>query len=167
MSDLGVSAAAATDSPGDTVLSRLSLELTLLSRHFPATRRNPGCRLDRSAFLILTRLRLGDPLTLRELAETFKLDISTINRQVGAMLDQGLVDRVPDPEGGIARKIRPSVKGLELLAGDLVQNHRGLEKVVADWPDEDVEQLSRLVERFNESVERLERNPWPRPTRER
>ncbi|WP_327110012.1 MarR family winged helix-turn-helix transcriptional regulator [Nocardia sp. NBC_01730] len=151
--------------PADsTALTRLTFELSLLARHFPAALlRRPGFQLDRSAYLILTRLELDAPLSLRELSEAFQLDISTINRQVGAMLKQGLVDRVPDPDGGIARKLRASVKGLELLAADRVQSRQGIGSVVADWADADVDQLSRLVARFNQSVEHIEENPWPRP----
>ncbi|MGK8487060.1 MarR family winged helix-turn-helix transcriptional regulator [Nocardia asiatica] len=150
---------------GDSAaLTRLAFELSLLSRHFPAALlRRPGFRLDRSAYLILTRLELDHPLSLRELSEAFRLDISTINRQVGAMLKQGLVDRVPDPDGGIARKIRASAKGLDLLASDRKQSRQGIGAVVADWTDDDVDQFSRLIARFNQSVESREDNPWPRP----
>ncbi|MFQ6392084.1 MarR family winged helix-turn-helix transcriptional regulator [Nocardia sp. KC 131] len=145
-------------------LSRLVFELTLLSRHFPASLlRRPGFQLDRSAYLLLSRLEIDSPLSLRELSEAFQLDISTINRQVGAMLKQGLVERVPDPDGGIARKIRASDKGLELVAADRAQSQEGIGAVVADWADADVQQLSTLIARFNESIEHVEDNPWPRP----
>lgn len=148
----------------DAALTRLAFELSLLARHFPAAvLRRPGFRLDRSAYLILTRLELDSPLSLRELSEAFRLDVSTINRQVGAMLKQGLVDRVPDPEGGIARKIRASTQGLELLAADRRQSRAGIGTVVAGWAESDVDQFSRLVARFNQSVEHIEHNPWPRP----
>ncbi|QIS06041.1 MarR family transcriptional regulator [Nocardia brasiliensis] len=148
----------------DAALPRLVYELTLLARHFPASLlRRPGFQLDRSAFLILTRLEHDTPLSLRELSEAFQLDISTINRQVAAMLKQGLVDRVPDPAGGIARKIQASAKGLEALASDRMQSHDGIGAVVADWPGADIEQLGTLIARFNHSVEHLEDNPWPRP----
>jgi len=147
-------------------LTRLVFELTLLSRHFPASLlRRPGFQLDRSAYLILTRLEIDSPLSLRELSEAFQLDISTINRQVAAMLKQGLVERVPDPEGGIARKIQASAKGLELVAADREQSHEGIGAVVTDWNAADIAQLSQLVSRFNESIEHIEDNPWPRPPR--
>lgn len=151
--------------PADkAALQRLVFELTLLSRHFPASLlRRPGFQLDRSAFLLLTRLEIDSPLSLRELSEAFQLDISTINRQVGAMLKHGLVERVTDPDGGIARKLRASAKGLELLAADRKQSHEGIGAVVADWADADVSMLSELVSRFNESIEHIEDNPWPRP----
>ena len=145
-------------------LPRLVYEMTLLSRHFPTSvLRRPGFQLERSAYLLLIRLELDAPLSLRELSEAFQLDISTINRQVGSMLKQGLVERVPDPDGGIARKIRASAKGLELLASDRAQSREGIGSVVADWDAADVEQLSKLVARFNASIEAKENNPWPRP----
>ncbi|MER7454462.1 MarR family winged helix-turn-helix transcriptional regulator [Nocardia beijingensis] len=151
--------------PGDkAALNRLTFELSLLSRHFPATLlRRPGFQLDRSAYLILTRLELDHPLSLRELSEAFQLDVSTINRQVGAMRKQGLVERVPDPDGGIARKIRASTKGLELLAADRKQSRQGIGAVVAEWTEDDIDLFSRLIARFNQSVEDKEANPWPRP----
>ncbi|MEV4236065.1 MarR family transcriptional regulator [Nocardia sp. NPDC049737] len=148
----------------DDALTRLVFELTLLSRHFPASLlRRPGFQLDRSAYLILTRLEMDAPLSLRELSEAFQLDISTINRQVAAMLKQGLVERVPDPDGGIARKIRASAKGLELVAADREQSQEGIGAVVADWTVADITQMSGLISRFNMSIEHLEENPWPRP----
>ncbi|WP_329413215.1 MarR family winged helix-turn-helix transcriptional regulator [Nocardia vinacea] len=148
----------------DDELTRLVFELTLLSRHFPASLlRRPGFQLDRSAYLILTRLEMDFPLSLRELSEAFQLDISTINRQVAAMLKQSLVERVPDPDGGIARKIRASAKGLELVTADREQSQEGIGAVVADWTAADIAQLSGLISRFNMSIEHLEENPWPRP----
>ncbi|MBF6210821.1 winged helix-turn-helix transcriptional regulator [Nocardia puris] len=147
-----------------TALARLAFELTLFSRHFPASvLRRPGFRLDRSAFLILTRLEIDSPLSLRELADAFRLDISTINRQVGAMLKQGLVERVSDPDGGIARKLRASAEGLAQLAADRALSRTNIGTVVSDWSDDDIAQLSGLIARFNGSIEQLEENPWPRP----
>ncbi|MEV0245195.1 MarR family winged helix-turn-helix transcriptional regulator [Nocardia sp. NPDC050712] len=145
-------------------LQRLVYEMTLLSRHFPTSvLRRPGFQLDRSAYLLLIRLELDAPLSLRELAEAFRLDISTINRQVGSMLKQGLVERVPDPAGGIARKIQASPAGLDLLVQDRAQSRDGIGAVVADWDAADVALLSKLVARFNASIEAKEDNPWPRP----
>ncbi|MET7771164.1 MarR family transcriptional regulator [Nocardia sp. NPDC005366] len=147
-----------------TALRRLVFELTLLSRHYPASMlRRPGFQLDRSAYVILTRLELDNPLSLRELSDALQLDISTINRQIGAMLKQELVEREPDPDGGIARKIRATDKGLKALADDRARSHDGIGAVVADWSPVDVDQLGSLIARFNESIEHLEHNRWPRP----
>ncbi|GGK47813.1 MarR family winged helix-turn-helix transcriptional regulator [Nocardia camponoti] len=151
----------------DAAFSDLVFELNLIGRHFPNTaRRLPGYLLDRSAFLILTRLDLGEPLSLRELSEAFQLDISTINRQVGAMLKQDLVERVPDPAGGVARKIKATEDGRAALVADRRQRRASFGRVLADWADDDVAELSRLIRKLNQSVEQIEDNPWPRPPRE-
>ncbi|WP_054816324.1 MarR family winged helix-turn-helix transcriptional regulator [Nocardia arizonensis] len=152
--------------PADpAALRRLVFELTLLSRHYPASMlRRPGFQLDRSAYVILTRLELDSPLSLRELSVALQVDISTINRQIGAMLKQDLVERVPDPEGGIARKIRAGEKGLALLAEDRARSQDGIGAVVAHWSAEDIDRLGTMIARFNESIEQLEDNRWPRPS---
>ncbi|MBH0775930.1 MarR family winged helix-turn-helix transcriptional regulator [Nocardia bovistercoris] len=145
-------------------LRRLVFELTLLSRHYPASMlRRPGFQLDRSAYVILTRLEMDSPLSLRELSDAFQLDISTINRQIGAMLKLELVERVPDPDGGIARKIRASAKGLTLLAEDRARSQEGIGAVVSHWSDDDIARFGAMIARFNESIEQLEDNRWPRP----
>jgi hypothetical protein len=33
----------------------------------------------------------------------------------------------------------------------------------ADWSDEDIAGFADYLERFNTSIERLQRKPWPRP----
>ncbi|TSD96126.1 winged helix-turn-helix transcriptional regulator [Skermania sp. ID1734] len=147
-----------------TALARLEYELTLFSRHYlAAVQHRADQQLDRSAYLILTRLEAGEPLSLKELSDAFRLDLSTINRQVAAMRRHGLVERVPDPDGALARKIRATRRGLDMLAADRSQSTSGLAKVVEEWAGADVEELSHLVQRFNESIERLQHNPWPRP----
>lgn len=145
-------------------LTRLEYELTLFSRHYLASAKyRPNQQLDRSAYLILVRLELDSPLSLKELAEAFRLDISTINRQVGAMRKQGLVERVADPDGGIARKVRATARGLEMLVADRTHSRSGVTKVLAEWQDDDIEKMASLIAKFNESIENLEGNPWPRP----
>ncbi|RJO75789.1 MarR family transcriptional regulator [Nocardia panacis] len=151
--------------PESKDLTRLVFELTLLSRHYlNAVVRHPEFHLDRSAYLILTRLELDAPLSLRELSEAFQLDISTINRQVAAMLKLELVERVPDPEGGIARKIKASANGLTALAADRARKQIGIGAVVAGWSEPDIARLGALIAQFNASVEQMEHNPWPRPS---
>lgn len=143
------------------VLGELERELTLLARHYMYVSRS-GQKLDRSAYLLLTRLDAGGPLTLKELAHAFRVDISTINRQTGAMLRHGLVERFPDPEGGMARKLRPTALGLERLAEDREQGRTGVERVIGGWPAERVADLTRLLTAFNKDIEELEGAAWPR-----
>lgn len=144
------------------LLANIDRELTLLSRHFMKARAH-GAELDKSAYLLLGRLEAGEPLTLKELAELFRLDISTVNRQMAALHKHGLVERIADPEGGLARRFAPTQLGLEKLVHDRRISEAGVGQVVEDWSEAEQAQLHGLLIKFNQSVERMEGQPWPRP----
>ncbi|GAB2658862.1 MarR family transcriptional regulator [Prescottella soli] len=147
----------------DGTQTEIEYELTLLSRYHALARQRGGQKLDRSAYLILARLELEPPMSLKELSEAFRLDISTINRQVGALERRGYVERLADPDGGAARKITPTRAGLDQLHEDRDLNRRGIGTVLDGWSDEDVVELRNVLARFNSDVERLEGRSWPRP----
>ncbi|WP_018565263.1 MarR family winged helix-turn-helix transcriptional regulator [Streptomyces sp. PsTaAH-124] len=144
-------------------LGDLERELTLLSRHFIASR-GPriGQSLDRSAYVLLTRLETGEPLTLKELAHTFQADVSTINRQMSAMLRHGLVERIEATAKGGARTFRPTPLGLERLAADRAISRAGAARLIeaAGWSPERTQQFLTLMIEFNHGIEQLEGLAW-------
>jgi DNA-binding MarR family transcriptional regulator len=146
----------------DPRIAALEAELTLLARHHLHSSQHSSDRmLDRSGYHLLGRLELG-PLNLKQLSEAFRLDPSTVNRQVNALLRAGLLEKVEDPDGAVARVLRPTAKGLDLLRRDraLVQQQVG--RVVEGWDRHDIDELGRLLEKLNTSIEALEGRPWPR-----
>jgi DNA-binding MarR family transcriptional regulator len=145
------------------VVELLEQELTLLSRHqLSSAHHNPDLVLDRSAYQLLGRLELG-PLSLKQLAELFRLDVSTVNRQIGSLRSKGLVERLADPAGGVAQLLRPTRKGLAQLRADRKTRHRQIGEVLQTWDADDVERLQAMLAKFNLSIESLEGQPWPRP----
>jgi DNA-binding MarR family transcriptional regulator len=143
-------------------LALLEQELTLLARHqISSSQHQPDLDLDRSAYQLLSRLELG-PLSLGGLAEAFKLDVSTVNRQVAALRSKDLVERIDDPRGGVAKLLRPTGRGLTLLRQDREVRHGHVAQVLEHWDATDVDQLGALLARFNMSIEALEGRPWPR-----
>ncbi|MDJ0354795.1 MarR family winged helix-turn-helix transcriptional regulator [Paenarthrobacter sp. PH39-S1] len=136
-------------------------ELTLLSRHYLHVQSGDQT-LERSAYVLLGRLEISDPMTLKELAGAFALDVSTINRQIASLQRHGLVERTSDPDGGMARRFRPTPAGLEKLARDRELNADGVKRVVGGWSVEDMGRLTELLTRFNREIEALEGRPWPR-----
>ncbi|MEV0318570.1 MarR family winged helix-turn-helix transcriptional regulator [Streptomyces sp. NPDC050658] len=145
---------------------RVEFETMLLGRHShlynPRTRATGG-RLDRSAYVVLSRIQMDGPMSIGQLSEAFGLDASTLNRQTAAMMRAGLVERIPDPDGGMARKFRISAEGEQQLDADRADYTQGLEKVLSDWSPEEVAAFAGFLQRFNADIERLERRPWPRP----
>ncbi|SOD60493.1 DNA-binding transcriptional regulator, MarR family [Streptomyces zhaozhouensis] len=150
----------------DEPIRRLEFETMLLTRHsdlFNAQARRASRRLDRSAYVLLSRIELDGPMSIGQLADAFGLDSSTLNRQTAAMLRAGVVERIPDPEGGIARKFSITAEGRERLLDDRRRNHASLARILDDWEPEEVADFVAMVHRFNEGIERLEGRPWPRP----
>jgi len=144
----------------------IEFETMLLGRHLqlgaPRSKRGGG-RLDRSAYTLLSRIRVQGPMSIGQLSEAFGLDASTLNRQTAAMLRAGLVERIPDPDGGIARKFRITSAGENGLDAERAENIRGLERVMAAWSSEEVAVLAACLKRLNSDIENLDGRPWPRP----
>lgn len=164
MDDMASSSPEPVDGGIDPAVAGIQYELMLISRHhMRSSELRPHHELEQSAYALLSRLELESPMSLKQLAEAFHLDLSTVNRQVAALLRKDLVEYVLDPEGGVARKVRPTPLGLEQLRSDRVKSCEGIAHVVADWTDEERERLHAVLTRFNQDIERLEDTPWPRP----
>ncbi|WP_067819612.1 MarR family winged helix-turn-helix transcriptional regulator [Nocardia inohanensis] len=143
--------------------ARVEFETMLLGRYTISARyTRDGTRLDRSAYVLLSRLSTEGPMSIGQLTEAFGLDASTLNRQTAALLRAELVERIPDPDGGIARKFRITAAGERSLEDQRTANTEGLERVMTAWSDEDIAAFAGYLERFNTDIERLDGRPWPR-----
>ncbi|GAA2079262.1 MarR family winged helix-turn-helix transcriptional regulator [Actinomadura alba] len=142
----------------------IEYETMLLGRHNLTSRsRREGRLLDRSAYILLSRIGMEGPMSIRQLSDAFGLDASTLNRQTAAMLRDGLVERIPDPNGGIARKFRITDEGERRLDREREVIVSGLEKILDQWTPEEVTSFAAYLQRFNTDIERLAGRPWPRP----
>ncbi|MFD4031553.1 MarR family winged helix-turn-helix transcriptional regulator [Streptomyces sp. NPDC058637] len=140
-------------------------EQMLLGRHELAHKggRHRAALLDRSAYILLSRIRVQGPMSIGELSDAFGLDASTLNRQTATAMHTGLIERIADPAGGMARKFRMTDEGLRLLTAERERVVSALDRVMNDWPDEDIAAFAGYLKRFNNGIEDLSRRPWPRP----
>ncbi|GGW75123.1 MULTISPECIES: MarR family winged helix-turn-helix transcriptional regulator [Streptomyces] len=142
-------------------------EQMLLSRHTFLSRRG-GRRtdavLERSAYILLSRIRVQGPMSIGELSDAFGLDASTLNRQTAAAVRAGLLSRIPDPEGGMARKFRLTTQGERLLDEERRGIVEVLDRVMADWSQDDITAFASYLKRFNNGIEAIGGRPWPRPS---
>nr|WP_308344202.1 MarR family transcriptional regulator [Streptomyces sp. MK37H] len=132
----------------------------------PRTEPCTPTRLDRSGYLLLSRLDAEGAMTIGQLADAFQLDVSTVNRQTGALLRAGLVERIPDPGGGLARKLRVTPQGADRMAAERTCRQTDLSRLLESWTPEDVARFEDVLTRFNREVERQEGRAWPRETDE-
>ncbi|WP_344824026.1 MarR family winged helix-turn-helix transcriptional regulator [Actinocorallia longicatena] len=139
-------------------------ELMLLGRYqlSVARARKESDQLERSAYVLLSRLEMQGPMTIRELSGAFGLDQSTINRQTAAMLREGLIERIAAPDE-IARRLRVTPEGTRRLAADREYLLGRLEEIFKGWPREEIAVFASCLEHFNGSIERISGEPWPRP----
>ena len=155
MADAGNAAASAAG---------LEREISLLARYMlPGRRLWDRDRLERSAYALLQRLEDQGPMSIGELADAFQLDPSTVNRQTAALIRQNLADRVSDPEGGMARKLRINEEGARRLRNDREFYSAGVSTIVEEWTPAEIARFENDLRRFNQCVEELEQRPWPRP----
>ncbi|MFF5408228.1 MarR family winged helix-turn-helix transcriptional regulator [Streptomyces misionensis] len=142
----------------------VEFEHMVLGRHqlSSTTRRHQEGRLERSAYIMLSRIEVQGPMSIGQLSDAFQLDASTVNRQTAHAMRAGLLERIPDPEGGMARKFRLTEEGERRLREERDTHVKDLDRVFEDWSAEDVETFARYLQRFNTSVERITGQPWPR-----
>lgn len=144
---------------------QIEREMLILMRHqeMSSPRRLGGTEaLDRSAYVLLTRIEAQGPMSVVDFVDAFGLAASTFNRQTAALVKHGLVERTLDPDGGIARKFRITDQGRERLKADRDIVVEGLSKVIEDWSPERLERFVGDLQQFNLDIERLTGRHWPR-----
>lgn len=95
----------------DKPIDRIERETMLLGRYMHLLTPRVEWRLDRSAYILLSRIQAEGPMSIGQLGDAFGLDASTLNRQTAAMQRAGVVERIADPDGGIARKFAITEEG--------------------------------------------------------
>jgi DNA-binding MarR family transcriptional regulator len=121
-----------------------------------------GADVTRAGYAVLRCLADAGTLGLRAVADACAMDGATASRQVGALVDDGLVDRRTAADDARAVELSLTPRGREVY--ERIVDHRLalLSGVVATWPAEDRAHLARLVERLTAD---LSAAPLPRADR--
>ena len=138
--------------------TQIEQQLTILLRrtqriHFRTTAGEVD--LDRSAYGILCRLADEGPQRVGSLAQAFGLDPSTITRQVQALESAAMVMRQSDPSDRRASIVDLTTEGATALAESRERRRARLQEALAEWSEDDLGTFGRLLEKFNNSVERM------------
>lgn len=151
----------ASDDPtgsADRTYDRLQHEVAVFARRAEQTRLGAVGELrnsmDRAAYLLLGRLEAGGPMGVKALAHAMSIDSSTVTRQVTPLVDQGLVDRVPNPDDGRAVLLALSAEGRTRLHEVRSARKRLMAEMLDDWSVDDRERFTELLTRFNGALER-------------
>lgn len=132
---------------------RLEREIALMLRRSRAISSRLAAELhpdlDGAAYGLLALLQDAGPLRASDLVARLGLDKSTVSRQVGTLVQLGLVDRAADPADGRAQVLTPSAEGSARLSRIREARRARWEEDLAGWPLADVGTLADLLHRFN------------------
>lgn len=146
------------DSDIDRDNNRIEQQMTVLLRRVQRIHISTSSGeidLDRSAYGILCRLADDGPQRLGFFASSFGLDPSTITRQVQSLERAGLATRATDSADRRASILDLTAEGRAALDRTRAYRRKRLDELLSDWPDRDRDELGRLLEKFNTSMDAL------------
>ena len=97
------------------------------------------------AYKVFTTIVRRESVTLSALAESLMADKGQISRTVRELEQLGLIERTPDPDDGRSSLLSPTPEGLARLADARAPQERTLVDALAEWPIDDIRNLSRLL----------------------
>ncbi|WBO65269.1 MarR family winged helix-turn-helix transcriptional regulator [Streptomyces camelliae] len=109
----------------------------------------PDCPAGSAAVLTLLG-RHGD-MRMSKLAELLAVDMSVTSRHVAHVAARGWIERLPDPADKRSRILRLTPSGLAQLDELSRRTTHLLAERLADWTDDEVGQLIRLMTRLRDS----------------
>ncbi|MFR9730478.1 MarR family winged helix-turn-helix transcriptional regulator [Saccharopolyspora sp. MS10] len=105
--------------------------------------------LDPASYSLLLMVDDAGSLRGMDVADRTGLDKSTVSRQIATLVELDLLERVPDPDDGRARRIQLSASGRSRLAQVRKQRREHMHGEFAHWSTDDLKQLSRLLGQLN------------------
>jgi DNA-binding MarR family transcriptional regulator len=105
--------------------------------------------LERSAYLLLYQVSIYGPNGVKELANEFHLDISTVSRQAAALESKGYVQRLPDPTDGRASYFQITELGMRELTEAKQARMARFSKIFKNWSSDECEKFRELLVRLN------------------
>ncbi|MBO0746739.1 MAG: MarR family transcriptional regulator [Acidimicrobiaceae bacterium] len=115
-----------------------------------------------SATLLLLRTVAGEgPMRASALAASVQSDVSTVSRQVAALVGRGLLERRADQLDGRASLLAVTRAGRAVIAEHEQGRRRFFQEVLADWNADELTQFAGFLERFTSSYDRTHR-AWMR-----
>jgi DNA-binding MarR family transcriptional regulator len=108
--------------------------------------------VDRSAVIILARLKEEGTLRLSDLAGHLCLDVSTVSRHARALEERGYVARADDPTDGRAVRLTLAEPGRAVLEAAFRNRQAWLDRSLADWTPAERHDLAVQLDRLADAL---------------
>lgn len=108
--------------------------------------------LQPASYLILRHVAQSGPVRASVLVELFDIDKGAISRQVGHLLDLGLLAKDPDPADARASLISLTDEARRRMADIAEHRHKLLDENLADWSTDELEGFVAELGRYNRAL---------------
>jgi DNA-binding MarR family transcriptional regulator len=106
------------------------------------------------AYSMLMALNDSGPRRASDLVDIFSIDKGAVSRQVGALLDLGLIERSPDPEDRRAAILAITEEGSRRLSTIATLRRREVSERLSGWSDDELGGFVAMMARYNNALER-------------
>ena len=138
----------------------LMVSLLAVSRRLKS--RLPQGQVEPAMMFVLHQVQANGSLRVSELAGCMGLDASTASRHVRHLEDGGYLARTGDPGDRRASRVRLTPKGRAALIRAMRARAAVVDRAIADWPVTDRANLTTLLARLADSLDRLHTDPESR-----
>jgi DNA-binding MarR family transcriptional regulator len=109
-------------------------------------------KLDQVLFPLLVTIGRYGPIGIVELADNLGRDYTTVSRQVKRLQEMSLAQKQPAERDKRISEVTLTEQGLGLTRNIDSARQQLMNQIFADWQEEDVGELFRLVRKYTESV---------------
>ncbi|GLY16855.1 MarR family transcriptional regulator [Kineosporia rhizophila] len=147
----------ATSPSVDSDLARIQESIAWLIRlgefhRFHRGEAGGGPMLDRTAFLVLSRLADGPGLAMGEIAEQLDMTPSTATRRVAPLAEAGLVRRERHPDSHRTVFVTITEAGRRRVAAVRQARVETLRQTFRDWQPDELGNLAATIERLTQTL---------------
>ena len=114
-----------------------------------------GNDVESATHLLLHTVRAEGPLRASALAASVQADLSTVSRQVNALIIRGLLERRADQQDGRASLLAVTEAGLAAIAEHERGRQSFFDEVLAGWSTGELREFARQMERFTTAYEQV------------
>jgi DNA-binding MarR family transcriptional regulator len=133
----------------EEIAAAVQRELTVFARRVRGVPPRLHQELPFVAYSMLSSIDAIEGCRSVDLASLYRLDKSTVSRQVGDLEQRGLVARTTDPARGRGQVLTVTPAGRALLQDAAATRQAELARRVAAWSDEELAAFAAALQRYN------------------
>jgi DNA-binding MarR family transcriptional regulator len=133
----------------EEIAAAVQRELTVFARRVRGMPQRMHQELPFVAYSMLSSIDATDGCRSVDLVTLYRLDKSTVSRQIGDLERRGLVTKKADPDRGRGQVLTVSPAGRALLQDAATTRQAELGRRVATWSDEELAAFAAALQRYN------------------